>query len=49
MNKLFKFIKLLRGLRHATGRGHHRSRAYYPLHHRQPSLAERLLRRLTGR
>jgi hypothetical protein len=48
MKKLFKLILLLRGLAPVLGRGRSRRHAYYPLH-RRPSLAERLLRRLTSR
>jgi hypothetical protein len=48
MKKLFKLIKLVRGLRQAARRGHDSPRAYHPLH-RRPSLVERMLRRLIRR
>ena len=48
MKKLFKLIMLLRGAAPLLGRGRAGRHAYYPLH-RRPSLAERLLRRLTSR
>lgn len=61
MKKLFKFLSLLRlfqalrgGRRHRHsygGYGHHRSSAYYPLHHRpsfRRTIADRVLSRVLG-
>jgi len=50
MKKLFRLIILLRGAASLLARGRARRHAYYPLHSdRQPSLAERLLRRFSSR